>query len=382
LINHYMLKGRIETEAGNFSAAFRYFREALKEIREHGQPFLEMFLDCEMSRTYRRQGNDRSAAAYLGQALDLSRKMDFDYALIGRGRHDLSEIEYGLKHGIQTDYLRQILSRIHTDEARRLLNQSSLDRGAVDLTCEFLGNFTFRDKAGQPIEPRWRTQKGKALFVMLVLNRPNGCTKDQLIDGLWPEKDLPDATHSLQVEISALRNLLKETGRTEIPAKSLIVFQGQRYRLARDLLIKSDIQDLDELFKTAEGLEKKNRKAGAELLERSLGLYRGEFCADINEECLENPRLLYRDRRLKILKKLGAHHLADGRYQQALEFLEAASGLDDFDEAIHTDIMRCYAGLGDRKGVQKRFSILAAKLKELGIDAVPGPAAEIVKSLK
>jgi two-component SAPR family response regulator len=377
-----MLKGRIETELDKFPSAFRYFRAALKETREHGQSYLEMFLYCEMSRAYRKQGNDRSAIAYLGQALDLSRRLGFDYGLIGRGRHDLSDIEYGLEHGIQIDYLRQILERIHTDEAQRLISRSSAERGGCDLACEFLGNFAFKDKTGQMIEPRWRTQKGKALFVLLTLNQPNGCTKDQLIDALWSDKDLPDAAHSLQVEISALRSLLKDISRTDAPVKSLIVFQGQRYSLARDFLIKSDVRELDELVKTAEARETKDRNASAELFERALALYRGEFCADVAEECLENARFLYRDRQLKIRKKLGAHYLNDKQYQKALEFLEPASNLDEFDEGIHTDIIRCYAGLGDRKGIQKRFDILTGKLKELGIDTPPESAAEIVRSIK
>lgn len=382
LINHYLLKGRIETELGNLPAAFRYFRKAMKETREHGQSYLEMFLNAEMSRSFRKQGNDRSAVAYLGKALGLSRKLGFDYALIGRGRHDLSDIEYGLRHGIQVDYLQQILERIHTDEARRLITQSSTVRGSCDLACEFLGNFVFKDKAGQLIEPRWRTQKGKALFILLALNQPNGCTKDQLIDALWSDKDLPDAAHSLQVEISALRNLLKDISRTEVPAKSLIVYQGQRYSLARDFLIKSDIREQDELLKTAEAREPKDRDASAELLEQALALYRGEFCADITDECLESTRFFHRDRQLKILKKLGAYYLNGKEYQKARPLLESASALDEFDEAIHTDIMRCYAGIGDRKGVQKRYDILIKKLKELGVDSPSHSAAEIVKSVK
>jgi two-component SAPR family response regulator len=147
-------------------------------------------------------------------------------------------------------------------------------------------------------------------------------------------------------------------------------------------LIKSDIRELDEQFKKAEGLEARDRKACMETLERCLKLYRGELCADVGEECLENARLLYRDRRLKILKKLGRHYLAEQMYLKALEYLEPASDLDDFDENLHTDIMRCHAGLGDRKSLQKRFNLLAAKLKELGIDAVPESAQEIVKSVK
>ena len=126
----------------------------------------------------------------------------------------------------------------------------------------------------------------------------------------------------------------------------------------------------------------KDRKASAELFERALALYRGAFCADVAEECLENARFLYRDRQLKIQKKLGAHYLNDKQYQKALEFLEPASNLDEFDEGIHTDIIRCYAGLGDRKGIQKRYDILTGKLKELGIDTPPESAAEIVRAIK
>jgi two-component SAPR family response regulator len=115
------------------------------------------------------------------------------------------------------------------------------------------------------------------------------------------------------------------------------------------------------------------------LYRRALELYRGDFGADIDDEWCANVRLSYRQKVIRILKKIGNHHAAAGEYRAALEFYRRALALDDYDEEIHIAIMRCADALGDPRTVKSQYSLRVKKLAEAG---VTNPPAEAVRLLR
>jgi two-component SAPR family response regulator len=313
----------------------------------------------------------------MDRVLGEAQRNRYDVFLIDEGRWDLSLIEIALKPGPNQGYLLKILDEINTDSARILLARLQLNKGIYDFACNFFGPLEIRNSRNKTITPHWRTKKGKALFVFLIINRANGCTKDQLIDAFWPDKDLHEAAHSLQVEISSLRGFFNELSNTEIENREIINFRNQKYNLDPRFLVRTDVQEFDDLVRLAEVTA--HRHEAVRLYQRALELYRGDFGADIVDEWCDSIRLAYRQKVIRILKKMGQFQAAEREYRIALDYYRQALALDDYDEEIHIEIMRCAVALGDQRAVKRQYEMLVQKLAEAGVARPPAEAARLLR---
>ncbi len=379
IIQYHLLKGKIETLRHDFNAAAKHFNVGLQESRKNNLNYLEMFIYYEMTRMHIAQHDLAQAEKSLYRALTIAKNNGYDTTLIFEGRHDLSVIEFGLENNIVGDYLQNILNRVNTTEAKYLINKINISQGMYDVACYLLGEFAIKDRQGSLLDPPWRSQKAKSILAYLIINRTNGSSKDALIDNFWPDKKLDEAAHSLQVEISWLRNFLKDISQTEIPAKSLIIYKNQRYHLDTNLMVKIDIEEFETLINEAETKEPTNIPSSLNLYEKALKLYRGDFCSDIAEEWTDNFRLHYKELLLKVLIRSGEICLAHRDYKKSLEFYQKALKYDGYNEKIHAAIMRCYLKLNDRKSVQEQYEELLKNLNSIGISNPSPEVTEIYK---
>ncbi len=373
------MRGALNIAEGLFSAADEELKRARELAVKTGNQYQMMTVEYALARYHVRTGRDDAAAEHLARALHRARENHYDMYLIEEGRTDLGLIDLGLRRDCERDYLLHILSGINTDAARALLNRTQIRQGLFDLSCRFFGNMEVRDVRGRLITPRWRTRKGKALFVFLIVNRGQGCTRDQLIDNFWPDKNVREAAHSLQVEISSLRAILKELSQADRPADKIISYRSQRYFLDPLFLVRTDHQEFDELVKEAGASETADAVAR---YERALVLYRGDFCPEVTDAWCESIRLYYRDAVFRILGKLGHYHQDRKNHRAALDCWQRALTLNEFDEDVHLAIMRLYAALGDRPAVQRQYEKLVRKLAEAGITAVPPEAARLLHAAR
>jgi ATP/maltotriose-dependent transcriptional regulator MalT/two-component SAPR family response regulator len=383
LIEYYLVGGDIQQAKGQHRNGLRYYDKALKKAVRFDQAYMRMRVFYKMSGTYLALNDRKEAMSALEKAVTIARDQEYDAFLIYEGHIDIALIEFGLKNDICKEYLTGIVGSIESYEAKRLLNTISVAKGMVDLECGFLGELTLRDGQGRAVAPNWRTKNARTMFVFLVVNQQNGCTKDQFIDAFWPDKDLHDASHSLQVEISSLRSLIKEMSKTVIPAKQLIVYRNRRYYFNPAFVVKTDLQQFDAIVKDAEMHEKLDRAYSIRLYEKALEMYRGDFCGEAIDDWTSNIRSYYREATLKICKKIAVYLYEAREYNKSVRCYTRALQFDPYDENTHIGIMRCYSATGDRKGIRKQFEMLSSSLKELGIDKPSDEAIQIYqKSLK
>lgn len=374
IIEYSLLKAKIETEDGNFDEGLKLFHDALKLSRKIDQPEQEMLVHYEMSRHFLNVEKRREALHHLRRALTLAQRHNYNTTLITEARYDLKPLEFSLENNLYPDYLISILMEIGSEEAKFLTNRMNIQRGNYDFACRFFGPLEIKNVKGRILRPNWRTSKTKTLFIMLSLQLPKGCTRDLLIDTFWPHKGIREAAHSLQVEISSLRKLLKGMTNMDLSAKDLVLYKNQSYFLNPRLCIKTDVQEFEELINEAAVKELTDRVTSMQLYNQAVALYRGDFCVGIASDWCEQKRLYYKEKFLITLKKLGQFHYDDNDNEKALNFYQRAQQLDPYDESIYLGLMHCYAALKDRDSVQRQYQTLIKTLQKLGI-STPSPEA-------
>lgn len=361
-----IVKGKLAIALGNHTEALSILHEALKLSQKIRNQYQEMMVYFAMGECYLKQHRSSDALHNLKKSLSIAEKSDYQALLIKEGYADLSLLAFALAHNIHTDFLLLILNQIETPSARKLVHDISLQKGVYDIRCDFLGTMQITNRMGEIVTPHWRTKRSKLLFIFLVCNRENGCTKDKLIDTFWMDQGLRESLHSLQVEISFLRNQVKKWTSSDIEVKSIIVYKNNKYVLNSRLLIRTDVKEFEQNYEEANNHYQKDRALSLDNLERAQKLYKGDFCADIADEWCEHMRRKYLEMYLDIILKKAQHYFEHGEYEKSLALYKKASLIDAFNEQIHIAIMRCYAGLNNHVGVQKQYQRLEENLKKIG----------------
>ncbi len=372
------LRGQIALAQGDVRRSTRFLKRALTDSLKHQQPYQAMTSYYEMTRVFLVKNDLRKALGLLTEAVRIAKVNSYDAYLIYEGYSDIGPLRFGLQSNLLPVYLASVLRRVDTDEAKNLLAAIDIKKGIYDIECHLLGNLEISSgQNGNVITPRWRTKRAKSLFIYLITNCARGCTRDRLIETFWPNKNLVEATHSLHVEISYLRNIVRKMIRTDLELKRIIAFENQKYFFNPRIIVKTDIQEFEELAKGALAHGLADRAKVTQLCQKALALYRGDFCADVKEEWCDDGRMYYKDCALRILKRLGEVYYEEGSYQKSLNAYETASQFSDYDEAIHLGMMRNYAALGDKNGVQNQYRRLLETLRKLDIETPPSEATKI-----
>jgi two-component SAPR family response regulator len=382
-IEYLLAKGKIETEEGNFSKALDSFDGVMQITKKIHQIQQEMNAHYEMSSYYLRMGKENLALRHLKKCLTIGKKYSYDTFIILEGKYNFKPLAFAADNLLFPDYLVLLFKQIDTTEAHSALNRMNIRRGIYDIECSFFGQFQIRDRNKRIVHPKWRDKRARSLFILLVTASDRGILKDKLIDIFWSGRGIREGTHSLQVEISHVRKVLKKIIKSDIDTKDLIVFQNQKYRFNPGLSVKTDIEEFDELVMKANSLEGNQSAKSIRLYYKAIELYKGDFCDDIVDEWTEDNRQHYKITTIKIYKKIGDYYYNKKNLKKCLEFYKKANSLDQYDESVHLGLMKCYVALNNKERVQKQYKILMKVLQKLGISR---PTQEVIdiykKSLK
>jgi DNA-binding SARP family transcriptional activator/tetratricopeptide (TPR) repeat protein len=192
----------------------------------------------------------------------------------------------------------------------------------------------------------WRRRHPAALVKVLALASGRKLHREQVIDAVWPDDTLDQATPKLH---KAAHYARKATGRTDA-----IVLRGEMVQLFPDADVTVDVDGFEELARAALA----DRDVGA--AEQALARYGGELAPeDRYEAWAEERREQLRLRHLDVLRLAG-------RWSDVVD-------LDPADEPAHMALMRQYADAGDRHAAIRQFERLDRVLRrELGVT----PSAE------
>ncbi len=205
--------------------------------------------------------------------------------------------------------------------------------------------------------------KQRALLAVLVLHANETVSTDRLIEELWGEQQPATAAKTVQVHVSRLRKALTAAG-------DLIVTRehGYRLELEPDWLDAHRFERLLARARDELGSERPEQAAG--LLERALGLWRGEPLADLAYEPFaqrEVARLA--DLRLAALELQIDAKLALGGHAEVVAQIEALIAEHPFRERLRAQLMLALYRADRQADALQAYQDARRKLvEELGIE--------------
>ncbi|MGH2723608.1 MAG: AfsR/SARP family transcriptional regulator [Actinomycetota bacterium] len=227
--------------------------------------------------------------------------------------------------------------------------RSTADEGAVRVLC--LGGVRVL-LGGEPVEGGWR-KKALELLALLV-SRPEGLTRDKVLDALWPE-DPPTKTGD------RLRQCLRQLRQRLGGSRGTGVAEWVDDRLRLDETVWSDVAAFEAGLEDARGLDGAQKVSA---LRRALELYRGTFCDGhpydwtlpvqerLRREFLEAAAAL-----AEALVELGAH-------DEALRALDRGVEEDPFAEHLYRRAIEIEGERGRTAAASTRYEKLRRLLAE------------------
>ncbi|MCC3751076.1 MAG: AAA family ATPase [Halorhodospira halophila] len=176
---------------------------------------------------------------------------------------------------------------------------------------------------GVALTGRFDYQKQLALFIYLVLETPDGCSRTRLARLFWPRATEQRARASLRTALSRLRRLFADA------AVNPLIIERSRVRLSPHVRV---ICDVDWLWRET---PRRHAPATVGVVRHALNLYRGAFlegialldCDDF-EDFLQGRRRLYRERAAALAVRLAEVYAARGDHREAVWALQRASAMD------------------------------------------------------
>ncbi len=236
---------------------------------------------------------------------------------------------------------------------------------AVDaaLTVLALGPLEIRVHGEAPSSTVWGSAKPRELLLYLLCH-PDGATREQIGQALWPESPSERVVNSFHVTVHRLRKALGDAG--------WITRAGERYVVAPDRRVFFDAAIFERDVKAA----LRRLQAGdsdLESLRTALDLHRGGFLQD---EVVGDWHLEIRDRLQRVhvdgLLALGARLFGAGVYGEAAQAYWRVIADDDLHEEAYRQLMLSLARAGDRSQALRLYQRLCTLLdEELGARPEP-----------
>jgi LuxR family transcriptional regulator, maltose regulon positive regulatory protein len=259
-----------------------------------------------------------------------------------------------LANGQQTPLVKRILAAQPEPEPARAA------AGVTAVRVQALGSLIVTVGETEVTPERWVSNKARDLLAYFVTFRHERLRLDRVQEELWPELASGSST-AFHTALYRLRQALRSGERS---AKFILLHTGT-YQLDQ-ARFSIDVQAFDTAIAQA---RRSDGEHAARWYREAVALYRGDYLEGIEYDWLLPERRRLQVDCLAALRWLTAAALARGDYSEALAVARQALQIDPLLEETHYDLMRAYAGLGQRQQVVRQYEQLQHTLvAELGIE--------------
>jgi DNA-binding SARP family transcriptional activator len=242
-------------------------------------------------------------------------------------------------------------------------------RAPLVITCLSAFSFTVR---GRRLDLGAAKPRVRSLLRLLSLYAGRPVHREVIAEALWPEVDCESGTRSLQVAVSALRQLL-EPGVAR-SASSLVLRDGEAYRLGLPKGSSIDILDFDDLA-TRGRTAWLTGDAGAAVaaLGGALDLYRGELLPEEGPaEWVVKERERLCSTAVEAAATLALVYERDRNATACASACERGLSIDRYRDCLWRRLIDVHTAAGDFASAARARRGYAAVLAELGItDGAP-----------
>jgi ATP/maltotriose-dependent transcriptional regulator MalT/DNA-binding SARP family transcriptional activator len=390
---------------GDLTAAEEAAALGIEIGRRAGDPWVVALIELTLGASYVLESRQREAVGVLQRAMAAFRDCSDNYgrtaALLWLG---LAFLRLGQNAHLAetTDELLRLIETHHYDhlfthrallgppdnhalvplllEARRrrrrpgtaawLLNEMGLPdvefHPGYQLRVQTLGPFRVW-RGEQEIKAReWRRVKARQLFQLLLTRRGRTLQREEIVDVLWPNLDPEAIQRDFKVALNALNKAL-EPDRPPGAEPAFVDRHGTTYRLRQGADLWIDAVEFQNLIDRADH-NQEDPEASARLYEGALKLYQGDFLQDsLYEDWTSEERQRLQALYLHTSEKLGAAHVQQGRYDEAIDLCRRILVLDNCWERAYRLMMAAFAHGGNTSRALRVFQTCEATMqRELG----------------
>jgi len=203
----------------------------------------------------------------------------------------------------------------------------------------------------------WKTQSVRDLF-FYFLYRQERVTKEKIGAALWPETDDSLLKARFKNEIYRLRRVV---------GRSAIIFDDEYYCFNRTLDYEYDVEAFDSHL--ARARKSRDIKERIQYFQKAVDLVHGPYLADVYASWADAERGRLQDAHVSALNELARLYLDTNQLPECLSICRKVLEYDKCNETIYQLEMRCYAALGDRAAIVRRYQACKAALQdELGLE--------------
>jgi len=195
------------------------------------------------------------------------------------------------------------------------------------------------------------------LLLILLYSRETGIRREQLLEQLYMDSDVEQASNSLRAILFRLRRSLVAAG---LPEGEYITTKGGIYRWQPDQVeVELDVEKFQN--RALEGFAEKNPERKEQLLAEACSLYRGEFLPSmIGDNWVAAANWKYQEIYFKCLRGLGRLWKPQGRYQELLVHCEQALAHYPYEE-WQVMKMECLIGMKEYRRALEYYEQVAAQ---------------------
>lgn len=202
-------------------------------------------------------------------------------------------------------------------------------------------------------EKVWQREKAKELFIYLYIHRNRFCSKEEIMDALFPSSTEDVAVRDFKVAYNALLKVL-EPERNAREESFYIERKTGMYRIRSAPYIESDIQYFEQLISLANKHDSPLLKK--QWLLKALQQYTGSLYEEnSNIEWLQQERIRYKTLYLKAVEQLAHLLFEEEQYDQCIQYCEIILSKEPTWEEAYRLIMWCYFYLENKVAVQKTY---------------------------
>lgn len=258
----------------------------------------------------------------------------------------------------QAERIRESLPALYKN-----LGNASEDRQPVNPRLEInsFGDVEVRHNQELVELSDWQTREARDLFFFLLQSQP--LTKEQIALAFWP--DISPARLKVRFKINIYR-IRQAVG------QDAVIFEDDRYRFNKTINYSWDREEFDRLFEKIQ--QSAVRAEKRKLLEKAVGLVKGEYLADLAAEWVVHDRLKYQEAHRYMMLELASIYLQDGQVYDCLDIARRVLQSDSLLEGAHRLIIQAYATLHDPANMTLQYRRYQQTLEdELGLE----PSSEI-----
>jgi DNA-binding SARP family transcriptional activator len=253
--------------------------------------------------------------------------------------------------------LQQLKEEVMTT-TRQTLNSWKTPKAPLEI--RMLGCLQVTRNGRLVAEAGWGSEKAKRLLAYLLWKSPDGATREELSEALWPNRSLEDTANVFHVTLHRLRRVLQPQPGAKETSRYIVHDRG-RYRFNLDAPHWLDVTEFQDRVKLHGNLQ---------TLQAAVELYRGCYMEDMawalpGEVEVERRRLehLYAD----ALRQLAAR----AKPRDAEIYLEKLLVVEPADETAYRALVLSYLGRGRLNLAKQQALRWQQSLADLDLEPSP-----------